>query len=165
MASTSRRAVVAGAFLALTAGLAGCGGDPPTATPATVRVSSDIVEVWRQQWEPYATRFWDAVDAWHLAEGSPTDLPFGGLAAAAASAAPAIVAGAAAWSQALPATDLPGDVNARAAGLTTALTTVAGTWSQVEACAKNSACVTTLLAAARRELYDLRSAEFELRPR
>lgn len=165
MASTWRRTVVVGGLVALMSALVGCGGDRSAAVPATVRVSGDIVEAWRQGWEPYANRFWDAVDAWHAAEGSPTDMPAGGTASAARSAAPVIAATALAWSQVLPSGDLPGDVTARAAALTSALGAVTGAWARVEECGADPACVVSVLADVRMRLYELRSAEFALRPR
>lgn len=165
MAGAFRPVLLVMAALGAVVALAGCDGGRSVAAPPTVQMSASTVDAWRETWEPYAARFWDAVDAWHASEGSPSDLPPGGLSAVAGAAAPSIVAAAGAWAQALPGKDLPGDVNARATDLSGLLAGAADTWTRVGACGGDPACVTPLVAEARLQLYDVRSAEFALRPR
>ncbi|MFN8106007.1 MAG: hypothetical protein U0U69_16310 [Acidimicrobiia bacterium] len=166
MASALRRSWALAAALTAALGMSACSsGAAPEASPVAAHANVDVVDGWRRGWEPAAASFWDQVGAWEKAEGTPSEPASGGAGAAETAAAPGIVAAANAWLQAIPAADLPGDVTALAAQLTDRLDAVRGTWKKIEACGGDSGCIVALVAGARLELLDLRSAQFDLRPR
>lgn len=160
MASWVRTVVALGSGIALAASHGGCGsGQSAAVAPVAMRASSDTVAAWRDRWRPEAENFWDRVEAWESATNDGKSDP-----AVTVGAAPAIVAAGSAWQTALADPQLPGDVNAEATELAAALAAATATWAEIGNCGIDPACVEARVGRVQADLYDIRSAQFALRP-
>lgn len=113
----------------------------------------------RDRWRPEAESFWDHVEAWESATDAGKADPV-----ATVGAAPVIVAAASDWRAALVDAQLPGDITAEAATLAGAIDASAATWSVIGACGSDATCVEARMARVQEDLYNVRSAQFALRP-
>lgn len=160
MAFWVRTVMSLGSVLVALLPMGACGGaGGTTAEPVAVRASSSTVDAWRDRWRPAAEAFWDRVDAWQAATNTGRTDPV-----ATRGAAPAIVAAASEWKAALVDGDLPGDVTAEATKLVGAIDATAATWRTIPTCGDDAACIAANAGRAGTDLYDIRSAQFALRP-